>query len=117
MFRLIVIVTFTISCICFESCSALIIPEQIPEEPMTNNTSPITKGGDFYDKDVVLRACHEIQSDHIMLLLNHLVVKDGKYELSLSSTDLDSLVVREQERAIVNEYKKILNSQSYEKAD
>lgn len=99
------------------SCSTLIIPEQIPEVSVADDSSPMTKAGEIYDGDTMLKISHEIQSDHILLLLNHLVVQDGKYELSLSSKDLESLGVKAQEAVLINDYKTIINSDCYEKTD
>ena len=64
-----------------------------------------------------IKMSHEIQSDHILLLLNHLVVQDGKYELSLSSKDLESLGIKAQETALINDYRTIINSDCHEKTD
>ena len=40
-----------------------------------------------------------------------------KYQLSLSSKDLDSLGIKAQETTLVNDYRTIINSDCHEKTD
>lgn len=107
-------ISFFIQCC---SCSTMVIQEQIPEELYQSESSINTKAGDIIVVDTALKQCHEVQSNHIILLLNHLVIKDGVYMLSLSSKDIDSLSIDESELALIEEYKQALNKQIYEKAD
>ena len=96
------------------SCSTMVIQEQVPKELYQSESSISTKAGDIVVVDTALKQCHEVQSNHIILLLNHLVIKDGVYMLSLSSKDMDSLSIDESELALIEEYKQTLNKQSDE---
>ena len=58
---------------------------------------------------------HLLQSNHASMLINNVIVREGKYVLALSEQDLKDLGISVEETKFVNEYIDALNKENHEK--
>lgn len=55
---------------------------------------------------------HSIQSDHMVMLVNHIAKKDNRYYLSLTKEDIAQLGITDKELDLVNAHINLMNEKN-----
>ena len=93
------------------SCSSLYPPEPVPQD----SSNGLTRSSDGTGEWEELHQLHLLQSNHASMLINNVILREGKYVLALSEKDLEALGITEEETNFVNEYIDALNKENHEK--
>ena len=96
------------------SCSSLYPPEPVSRDELSLNdgsTRASEGAGEWEDR----HRLHLLQSNYASMLINSVILREGKYVLALSEKDLEALGISKEETIFVKEYIEALNKERYEK--
>ena len=78
-------------------------------ETTEEKPAPLSTRGVEIDKNYLAIITHNRQSDHLVTLLQHIVLVDGLYVQALTSDDLKELGINDKEAEMVEDFIKTLN--------
>ena len=97
------------------SCSQLLLEPAAPESPVLQEDRPLTKTGSSSPQTDYTSARHFFQTDHRIILMNHVELRDSAYVQTLTEEDMRNLHITESERAFCEGYVVQLNELLKEK--
>lgn len=94
------------------SCSPNLLEPTIHQESSKITTGLSTKSYDISGCIQPNKMISAIQTNHLVILLNHILSKDGCYYLSLNQQELEELNISTQEQELINCHIAVLNKQN-----
>ena len=102
-------VTFLALSFLVMSCSPLLQEPIAPEAFLPEENMPLTRSGESSQPVDYSAVTHFFQTDHRMILVHHVEFRDSVYVQTLTSDDMISLNITDDEQEFSNQYVISLN--------
>lgn len=103
-------VLFTIYTLCSSSCSSMMLEPAISDNNIPEEGTPVTRSVVENQQTDPTAIRHYFQTNHKIILIHHIELRDSIYVQTLSEEDMDSLHITEEERAFSDYYLANLNT-------
>jgi len=100
--------------LCLVACSRVLLEPMLPERAIygdSDDDAPLTRVNEPLETTDESELLHELQTNHYLLLMHHVVLRDSTYVQSLTEADFNSLDITEQERTFSFQYVTLMNEQ------